>query len=78
MELSTRETILMVKSTETVLSSGQTAPSSLASSFKIRSMARVSTCGVMDVSMKAIGTSIKCMAKASTLGVMGANTMANI
>ena len=63
---------------ETVRSSGLTNQFSSESSSKIQSMAKVSTCGVMDVSMKVIGISIKCMAKGSTLGAMGASTMGNI
>ena len=68
----------MAKNMATVLSSGLIVQFSSESSSKTQSMARVSTCGVMDESMKAIGISIKCMAKGGTLGAMGASTMGNI
>ena len=78
MELSTRETISMAKSTETALSSGLTAQFSSGSFSKIQFMARASTCGAMGVSMKAIGNSIRCMAKGGTRGATGASTTGSI
>jgi len=62
------------RSTEPVLSSGQTPPCLSASSLIITSMARECTCGATAVNLRAIGRTTRCMDKERSRGVTAANT----